>query len=324
MTLAKDVQCRFLFRTEDPVSESLLAFQNGEQDTTSLRQEVKFVIKTKNLNARLNQLQSIFGDRMKNRDKPAPGTKNITSTNYMTVVKYFSGGKKLSAKVRFRKYFTRLDEDIHWRNLKVNEGLQSQSWLELKIQHPDYDNVVIKPRLKTYDSDMRWLTTDAFFDHKEGLTKRLKTLNPEKSADVDRFIDFLTQLNRTPSMRVENLFAKTEYERVSYSIKLKSPGADKGFDVQITLDENIRLTRLRDREKYNVYDNDETVIEVKVPVAFSALSVKNISEVPELQHIKNLIEWLESKHEIKYPINKGKMSKISKITRLGSITGVRI
>ena len=312
ITLAKEAQCRFLFRTEDPVSLSLLAFQNGEQDTTSLRQEVKFVIKTKDLNERLGQLQSVFGDRMKNRDKPALGTKNITSTNYMTVVKYFSGGKKLSAKVRFRKYFTRLDEDVHWRRLKVSDELQSQSWLELKIQHPDYNNVVIKPRLKVLDSDMRWLTTDGFFDHKEGLTKRLKILNPEKVADVDRFIDFLTQLNRTPAMRVENLFAKTEYERVSYSIKLKPSGVEKGFDIQITLDENIKLTRLSDREKYNVYGNDETVIEVKIPVTYSTLSSENIATVPELQNIKDLIAWLELKHELKYPMNKGKMSKIEK------------
>ena len=316
LALSKEVQCHLLFKSDDPVSQSLIAFQNGKQDTTSLRQEVKYVIKTKTLEAYLAQLQTAFGTKMTNRDKPAEGTKNITSTNYMTVVKYYSGGKKLSAKVRFRKYFTRDTTDIHWRNLKVSDELKTQSWLELKIQHPDYDNVVIKPRLKTYDTDLRWITSDNFFDHKEGLTKRLYLLNPDKKDDVDRFMNFLTEMNRTPSMRVENLFAKTEYERVSYSLKMKPPadknGKAKSFDVQITLDENIRLTRMRDQEKYNVYGNDETVIEVKIPVAYSNLSQQNIADIPELQNVKDFIVWLENHHENKYPMNKGKMSKIEK------------
>lgn len=316
IALSKEVQCHLLFKNDDPVSQSLIAFQNGKQDTTSLRQEVKFVIKTKTLEAYLSRLQTSFGSKMTNRDKPAEGTKNITSTNYMTVVKYYSGGKKLSAKVRFRKYYTRSTEDFHWRNLQVSDELKTQSWLELKIQHPDYDNVVIKPRLKTFDSDLRWITSDSFFDHKEGLTKRLYSLNPDKKEDVDRFIHFLTQMNRTPAMRVESLFAKTEYERVSYSLKMKPPadanGLAKSFDVQITLDENIRLTRMRDKEKYNVYGTEETVIEVKIPVAYSKLTAQNISDIPELQNVKNFLVWLESHHEKKYPMNKGKMSKIEK------------
>lgn len=299
----------------DRFSRTVLLIQNGKkQDTTSLRQEVKFVVETSDLQKQLDSLQKIFGKHMKNRDKAPEGILNITSTLYLTVAKYKTlRGEEKSAKVRFRKYYTREAHDTAWKNLKVADELADKSWLELKIQHPDYPNVVTKPRLLALDRDIRHFVTDSFFQHKEQLKQRLLQLNPGKEEEVNNALAFMTELYSNPRRRVENLYAKTEYERVSWSIKLpSSTNPEKTIDVQITLDENVRLTRLADKAKFNVYAPSETVIEVKVPVSYSALSAKDIEAYPGLAHVKEFVQWLTQSHNLKYPMNKGKMSKIEK------------
>jgi hypothetical protein len=72
------------------------------------------------------------------------------------------------------------------------------------------------------------------------------------------------------------------------------------------------LTRLIDGKKFNVYSPGETVVEVKIPVAYSRLSSDDIAKYPGLATIKNFLQGLTESHSQKYPINKGKMSKIEK------------
>lgn len=307
------MKCQYLFHTEDRLSRAVKAFQQGKTDTTSLRQEVKFVVKTKDLEAYIPSLANYFGSRFKNRDKAPNGFSNITSTRYMTVGKFIQNFKKLSAKVRFRKYYIRKLSDVKWKHLVVQPELKDRSWLELKIQHPEYDNVVFKPRLKIYDKDIDKLVTEKYFDYKAGILKRLLEINPGKEPDIAKFAAYFDALYTTPQMRVENMLAKTEYERTSYSIKLKNPAKpDETIDIQITLDYSIRLTRLRDGSTFNVYKADETVVEVKVPVAYSKLSKADIEAIPELTEIKKFIEMLDRHHVMDYPKNRGKMSKIDK------------
>lgn len=307
------IRCQYLFHSEDRLTRAVKQFQNSQTDTTSLRQEVKFVVKTKDLDTYLPNLASYFGSRFKNRDKAAAGFANITSTRYMTVGKFIQNFKRLSAKVRFRKYYVRELSDTNWKNLTVHSELKDRSWLELKIQHPEFDNVVFKPRLKILDKDIDKLITEKYFDYKEGVIQRLHEINPGKEADIAKFASYFDALYTTPAMRVENMLAKTEYERTSYSIKLKNPSqANETVDIQITLDRSIRLTRLRDGSTFNVYKPDETVVEVKVPVAYSKLSEADIVAIPELIEIKKLIEMLNQQHVMDYPKNRGKMSKIDK------------
>lgn len=313
--VCSDVHRNIEIKDLDRFSQTVLKIQNGKkQDTTSLRQEVKYVVATEDLQKKLAELQAVFGKSMKNRDQAPDGFFNITSTMYLTVAKYKTlKGDERSAKVRFRKYYTREAPDTAWKNLIVSESLKDKSWLELKIQHPDYANVVTKPRLLCLDRDIKHFVTDSFFQHKEQLRERLLQLNPGKEEEVENALAFMTELYSNPRRRVENLYAKTEYERVSWSIKLPHATRSKEtIDVQITLDENVRLTRLADKAKFNVYGSDETVIEVKVPVAYSALSDKDIEQYPGLAEVKTLIQWLDQSHNLKYPKNKGKMSKIEK------------
>lgn len=310
---ASPVMCKYLFHTDDRVSKAVRVFHAGNTDTTSLRQEVKYVVKTSEFDAYTQVLESFFKSRFKNRDKAEAGFANITSTLYMTVVKYIQNGKKLSAKVRFRKYLSRSLSDNNWNNLIVSEKLRDRSWLELKIQHPEFANVVFKPRLLILDKDIQKLITEKYFDYKDGIIRRLHETNPGKEADIKKFTDFFDALYTTPAMRVENMYARTQYERTSYSIKLNNPEKPgETIDVQITLDTNIRLKRLKDGKEFNVYGPDETVVEVKVPVLYAKLTDADLLAVPELAEIKKLIAMLTDKHNMKYPANKGKMSKIDK------------
>lgn len=310
---ASPIMCKYLFHTDDRLSKSVRVFHAGNTDTTSLRQEVKYVVKTADFDSYTPVLEGFFKTRFKNRDKAADGFANITSTLYMTVAKYIQNGKKLSAKVRFRKYFSRKLDDNNWKNLIVSEKLADRSWLELKIQHPEFANVVFKPRLLIFDKDIEKLITEKYFDYKDAILRRLHQTNPGKEADIKKFTDFFDALYTTPAMRVENMYARTQYERTSYSIKLNNPEKPgETIDVQITLDTNIRLTRLKDGKDFNVYGPDETVVEVKVPVQYAKLTDADLQAIPELAEIKKLIAMLTEKHNIKYPANKGKMSKIDK------------
>ena len=310
---ASPVMCKYLFHTDDRLSKSVRVFHSANTDTTSLRQEVKYVVKTSDFDAYTHVLGDFFNARFKNRDKAEDGFANITSTLYMTVAKYIQNGKKLSAKVRFRKYLSRKLSDNNWNNLIVSEKLTDRSWLELKIQHPEFANVVFKPRLLILDQDIQKLITEKYFDYKDGIIRRLRETNPGKEADIKKFTDFFDALYTTPAMRIENMYARTQYERTSYSIKINNPEKPaETIDVQITLDTNIRLKRLKDGKDFNVYGPDETVVEVKIPVLYAKLSDADLQALPELAEIKKLIAMLTEKHNKKYPANKGKMSKIDK------------
>lgn len=310
---SRPIQCRLLFAPDNNVNKAVRAFQNGKKDTTSLRKEMKFVLELNDLMGRIGKMQNIFGKRFKARDEAPEGYANITSTGYMTVAKYAQNFREFAAKIRFRKYFTRLLEDIHWQHLIVSPELKDISWLELKMQHPEEDNVVFKPRLKIADHDIQRLVTEDYVRHREGIKQRLMQLNPKKADDVQKFIDYFDALYSTASARVENMFARTEYERNSYSIKLNNPeNPEEPIDIQITLDRNIRLTRLRDGKQYNAYKTTEGVIEVKIPLKYAGLTAADIAAVPELAIIKEFIDGLDGAHIITYPKNKGKMSKIDK------------
>lgn len=321
---AKVLRCEALLAGDGGLSNAIHSLQSVNTDTTSLRQEVKFVVKTADLNAYLPRVADFFQARMKNRDQAPVGYSNVTSTYYMPVAKYYQNGKKLSAKVRFRKYYTHAISDPSLADLKVIPELAERSWLELKIQHPVYDNVVFKPRLLVSDKDIEILINRKFIESREGVIQRLKELNPGKQDLVQKFIDYFDALHSVPKKKKENMYAHTQYDRTSYSIKLNNPiSKEDKIDIQITLDQNIHLTRIKDQQHFDVYSPDETVVEVKVPLKYSQLSDANLREVPELGEIKKLIEFLNRTHVEQYPKNKGKMSKIENDEEMEDINEIQ-
>lgn len=318
-------QCVDLFsiqfkKSKSSIEEAVEAFrQNQSLSTTGLRKEVKYVLKNEDVAALIQSLKLDFGKSMAERDQALAGTRNITNTDYMPVFKYVYKGQKKSAKVRFRKYFSRDEADLQWAHLRVNESLKDRSWLELKIEHPEHVNVVIKPRLLCLDrfqADLK--SSKRFFERSSEIAKSLNELNPNQQDLVEDFMQFFTQLHSS-KQAPKGFFARTEYERVSHSIKLdrfdlplNADGSAQKIDVQITLDQDIRLTRLTDGFKVSAYDPAETVVEVKIPLQFAGLTREDIDRVPGLSRVKEFIESLSRAHIKTYPENRGKMSKIDK------------
>lgn len=282
-------------------------------DTTSLRKEEKFVIETAAGQKMMEELQGTFGSKMKNRDAAEDGFANVTSTKYVTVAKYTTkSGEEKSVKVRFRKYYVK---DKKTGYLTVAKGFEDYSWLEIKIQHPIYENAVTKLRLMSFDKDLKLFSSSEFLDFMPYLEKQLLKLNPKVPDIVGLALGYFDILYQNPHRLVKDLYAKTEYERVSYSIKIAHVSdPKKSIDVQITIDRDVFLTRMADRATFNVYDILDSVYEIKIPVEFAGLTPQNIAEYPGLARIKELVQWMENKHNKKFPMNKGKMSKIEKDT----------
>lgn len=318
-------QCIDLFsgqfkKNKSSFEEAIQAFrQNQSLSTTGLRKEVKYVLSNEDVAILIQGLKLDFGKSMAERDQALAGTRNITQTDYMPVFKYLYNGQKKSAKVRFRKYFSRDEADLQWAHLRVNESLKDRSWLELKIEHPEHVNVVIKPRLLCLDrfqADLK--SSKRFFEKSSEIAKSLNELNPNQEALVEDFMQFFKQLHSS-RQAPSGFFARTEYERVSHSIKLdrldlprNADGSAQKIDVQITLDQDIRLTRLTDGLKVSAYDPSETVVEVKIPLQFAGLTRQDIDRVPGLSRVKEFIDSLSRSHIKTYPENRGKMSKIDK------------
>lgn len=296
------------------LTQRVMDIQNLDaKDTTSLRQEQKFVVSTSTLKSDLAVLKEKLPGLVKARDEAAPGHVNVTSTYYMKVARYFNKvGEMGAVKVRFRKYLTKKIEEP-WSALKPAPELADRSWLELKISHHTYDNVVVKLRLLCLDRDIKHLVSENFFSFKSQIRSRLIALNPKKIEDVDKAMGFFEELYSNPRYRAERLFAQTEYQRESLSIKIPSAkNPDEKIDVQITQDSNVHLTSLQDKMKYSPYDRSQTVLEIKVPVAYAELSDANIAEYPALAQIREFVEKQNANHDQRFPLNRGKMSKIEK------------
>ncbi len=170
-------------------------------------------------------------------------------------------------------------------------------------------------RVLFYDKDLSYFASSRFFDFAEGIRMNLLALNNKNPEVVELAMQYFDILYKNPSRMVKDLFAKTDYERVSYSIKIAHiADPAKSIDIQITIDRDIQLTRLADRATFNVYDIRQSVYELKIPVEFAALTPQNIAEYPGLARIKELVQWMEHHHDQKFAMNKGKMSKIEKDT----------
>jgi hypothetical protein len=283
------------------------------KSTTSLRQEVKFVIDSAFGDNEIQSLYDYFGPQMSNRDKAPEGFRNITSTFYLKIAKYMSpSGETKNVKLRFRRYFTQDIRDPSRLMMKPAPGFENIMWTEIKIQHPWFPFVVTKLRVKAWIQDLPKMTDESFFLYRDQLQKRMLALNPKNPLEVEQTLQFLSELYSSPTRKKENLFAHTEYERESYSIKVPHATNPKEFvEVQITVDKKINATRLIDEESFNVYGADQAVYELKIPLQYAKLSPEDIQNFPGLARIKEFKKSLEEAHDPKFRANKGKINKVN-------------
>lgn len=52
------------------------------------------------------------------------------------------------------------------------------------------------------------------------------------------------------------------------------------------------------------------MIEVKVPSLYAGFTQADFANVIGLKTVKDFIDWLETQHDMRLPMNKGKLSKI--------------
>jgi len=319
-------QCEGAFFTPKPMDRMSLATLRlvevavREGGAFADREESKFTVLTSQVEFRVGQLYDIFGRAMKLRDLAPAGTENVTSTDYVAKMRYRNyEGDERRVKIRFREYLTTDTADLDLKRVKNTSKDPDKVWIEVKIQHPTQDKKVIKVRALGFKTDQKFLIDDQYLTYRDQIVARLASLNLVPSSPggkplmtqekFDLMVQFFDAVYTSPRKRT-GLFAKTMYRRRSFAVKLFVVGQKEPIEIQFTMDDRIRLVRLQDGKKFESYLKDQTVVEVKIPSLFAGMTAKDLETVKGLRTIKEFVEWLESRHDPRLPMNKGKLSKI--------------
>jgi hypothetical protein len=319
--------CAQLFRSALVVSEDAMQADKkmadkimhflellGVGNTTSLRQEDKYVVTAQTVENNLNFLAHAHGEKFQLRDQKTEGRKNVTVTQYALPIKWKNAeGKNIAAKIRFRKYY---DTDA---NLPLGQAegrpadiVRDRQFVEFKIDHPDYGQVVVKPRMVVLDTDVDLLQSQThFLKNKKAVLKRTLALNPRTPPKVIRlFFDIFADMY-TENIAVLPQFAKTAYVRDSYSLMLKDRN-DKSVEIQLTVDREVKVLDSRTQQVVSAYRPEDVVVELKTPLAYSQLTAENQAQVPGLNDVVTLKADLEKNHVDLYQLGSGKLSTFKK------------
>jgi hypothetical protein len=302
------------------LSRAILGFEKvlGAGSTTSLRQEDKFVINNPAVENILESLSSQFGDQFILRDQKVPGRKNVTETIYALPVVLPANAEhgKLSAKLRFRKYYT-ADEKTPLKEAELvpADFVKTSQFVEMKIDHPRYPRVVIKPRMLQRDLDAKVMQTKASFSKSQGaLEERAQHSNAKLAPELIQQFFKVLELEYGQLQGNLPLFAKTTYVRDSYSLMLRAKNGDQ-VEVQFTVDREISVLDLRTGQIVDAYDPHQAVVEVKIPLAYASLSPQVLAEVPGLRLVKELKAQMSQDHISAFKPGAGKLSTFRRLTR---------
>lgn len=295
---------------------NLIQIAEKEGGAFSDREESKFTVRTANVDQRIVNLSVHFGTSWKERDKAEPGRENVTETDYVAKMRYRNTlGDERRVKIRFREYLTTDHADLTLNRATNTAGNSDKVWMEVKIQNPTQRKKVTKVRALIFKSDRRYLVDDLYLAYRDQIVQRMLALNiagekPLMSQEkFNGLIHFLDAVYNSPRKRT-GLFAKTKYRRRSFAVKLPVKGQEKPVEIQFTLDDRIQLIRLQDGQRFETYLPEQTVVEVKVPSIFAGFTQQDFANVQGLKTVKEFIDWLESQHDMRLPMNKGKLSKI--------------
>lgn len=302
--------------TESEVSGKILKFMDllGAGNTTSLRQEDKYVVSPNTVDRVIGILSRTYGDQFQLRDQKQEGRKNVTVTQYALPFNWKdTAGKSMSAKIRFRKYFdTDASVALGKAAMKPAEIVKDQQFVEFKIDHPLYDQVVIKPRMLMKDTDVVLIQDkQQFLQHRNAILSRTLELNPKVPAEVVKnFFEVFADVYSEPVTRLP-LFATTAYVRDSYSLMLKNQEG-KSIEIQLTIDREVNVQDSRSHKVVSAYRAEDVVVELKVPLAYSGLTAENFAQVPGLRDVLALKQDLQKNHVHLYAEGSGKLSTFKK------------
>ena len=298
---------------------------NEIKSTTGNRAELKFTVNLVDLQTALGKFEIrlekwIPGFKLTSRDTQTPGYKNVTYTKYLTKLKIDYKGQELTTKIRLRKYGLIEENSVIDKNIfqpidamKDPHGKEF-SWLEFKIEHPDFDNAVLKPRIKFHDqfSDLMSKNPSMFLLNFETIVQKTKELNPENQETVE---NMLAALKLTIQEKIPlNTISETIYYRTSYVVNLQSQNSSR-VNIQLTIDADIHQYSSVLGKEVQTYDPNSnlSVIEVKIPVQYSALNKSDLQEVQGLSEIQLMLKELTEVQSKDYEINKGKFSRAVRV-----------
>ena len=281
----------------------------GSINTSSLRKEIKHIVTRQVAETLYTELKDYYGDAMSLREVPAPGMENVSRTLYpapfsFKIVHPETGEKKkIKAKFRIRTYYSRKQSSKEYGERAPITG--NNRFIEIKIDHMNYEDVVIKRRLLLPDNDILTLLDGNKFkaESKEVFTRIRKEILAGNSRNDMKLVDYYEKLLKrihaledTPSLLKP--YVEIEYVRHAYRIQLTDKEG-KTIDLQVTIDNRVTYLDPETGQILGSYPADATVFEVKIPLSRVNLSDNDINEVPGLEQIKLLLQKLsQNKHSV--------------------------
>ncbi len=319
--IAEANQCKDLF-FHDPfkgqvISEVLnkLFWKSTEKmamSTTGARIEKKWTVNTKKLSLNLNQIKKdleLVGLDIKLRDQKKEGFENITETIYLEKIQVnsLSANEPLSLKIRVRKYgFTPKSSKDY--KAEYAEFTKDHSFLEFKVPDARYKGAVFKPRMYLPDNLIQLIGKPEFLTRAREIQKTAIELNLNKYADEATIKAMLDALKMAQKDQVHfTEVAKNIYVRDSYSITFHDQKTDRQFDVQMTLDQNIKMNLLTENKTIEAYKPTDSVIEIKIPTEYSNLTLdQDLSSIKGYQQFLEFVSLIEKNHDESYEAGRGK------------------
>jgi hypothetical protein len=285
--------------------------------TTGNRTEFKRTVLVENLQEALKKLGQTF--ELKPRDAIKPGTKNVTVTHYLNVLKFEYKGQELQVKIRFRKYGTiKAGLANTPENVQINPDMKDVSFLEFKIDHPDFENSVLKPRGLQNDSDINLIGTAEYVKQFDQILGRAVEKNSKNKDSIETMTKMQNLLKRLHEEGVPlRRDSRTIYERNSYALPINTASNKKSYEIQITMDEGILLYSYPHNKTVDAYKSDKplTVVELKIPVEMVDKTTKGFDQtmlkaIPLLGSIQTFLNDLTLAQAPGYEANRGKQSLI--------------
>lgn len=322
-------QCGAMYR--------LLASVARNSNTTTLRQEKKWVIDANELTSFERFLEERYAGTLRLRDRPKEGTVNVTTTDYTRdiVVGYNSDGSSNKVKIRLRKYASKPlgegDDSIH-----ITEQFLHRSKLELKARHPSLDGVVFKPGVVMDDDDIKTIldSRQSFYENADRIKDKTKILTVSKSDGTQ------VLLNKSPE-EVEELFeairnfhedaaqwnrwgsnpeglkrvSNVQYQRKAFELYFTDPtNSDQKISVQITIDSDVKFRDPASKMILASYPDSWRVVEMKMPLEYAQMSDSDLKiKIPALYELRKRASSMKQVGDI--PQDTGKAASSTLIRR---------
>ncbi len=310
-----------------PIND-LIELETSSDSTTGNRSESKYTLTVGAFVQLLLQFKGKIETALPNyklvvRDPLRDGYKNVTWTGYANrFLAKASSGKDIIVKIRLRKYGHVAESlEITKENFIVLDSLKEISWLELKIENPENESSVVKPRVLIHDSDANLLLSPELSkrDYQE-IVERMQVLNKHEDAAVNAknmesvrlMVKAIRRIHKEGS-RLEPE-SETLYERDSYKVPLVNSKTGQTYEVQMTVDKNVTVTDVATQYRSAIYKQapvSVAVVEFKYQESLRQLMAAGLLvDVAGLQEIQNFDDNVEGYSIRRHEINKGKLGHL--------------